>query len=597
MAAKRGSKKRRSNGAGRSSPKRRASSVVTHLFGHKLRPEMRDSFSEWLTQSPFVEDADEASSVVEVCDAVLGLIGEHRPKFNPIAWVPDDAHALWDLQEEMMADQAFDGAEPGEAAEAMSMAPFVLLLYLAETGQWAGTEDDLRHCLNDLEPTEHFDESQPLTRSMVSPAVVDPAVERAALDALPLIQRLARFVEWFGTGKSVTGTGVLRPAHAAALAEVLDIDLPPGKLRTMLDVTELGHLWTVVQEIGLVAVSSTKAYPGSSMVRWLSSDPELLREAVTASVAVEFAEDERKHFLSIQTDILTVQYLLAGMTDTPLVAFIGPPPEAPPETAIFSSLLQDNLESLAEDGLIVIDDVITVPKPLQAAVLAGLPDFDLDDDLSGGAFDLPPIELPPIENVTEQEIALTIELDGCVPAVSRQVVVASTATLEDLHWTIQSVFGWADDHMHEFVDGAPYSGAPVYLPARSIADRDLPHPANAEESTAIGSVLYEPGRALTYVYDFGDDWFHQITVDSVGGALQQVPRCTGGTGMAPYEDSGGPPGWAMLVEAVNDPDHPQHEDMRDWTGLDEGLTIDPAAFDAVQADAGLRRMRDALAGR
>lgn len=562
---------------------------------------MRDSFTEWLKQSPFVQEPDEASSLVDICDAVLEFIGERRPQFNPIAWVPDDVHELWELQDEMMTDPEFgDDVEHSAAtADATSMAAFVLLLYLAETGQWAGTEDDLRHCLNDLEPPESSDGPQPLTRSMVSPAVVEPAVERAALDALPLIQRLARFVEWFGTGKSVTGTGVLRPAHASALAELLDIDLPPRKLRTMLDITELRNLWTVVQEIGIVAVSSTKAYPGSAMVRWLSSDLNLLRDAVTESVAVEFGEDERKHFLSIQMDILTVQYLLAGMTDTPLVAFTGPPPGAPPETAILSSLLQENLESLADDGLIVIGEAVTVPKPLQSAVLAGLPDFELgDDDLFGDeTYDLPPIELPPIEKVTEQEIALTIDLDGCVPAVSRQVVVASTATLEDLHWTIQSVFGWADDHLHEFVAGAPYSGASVYIPARSIAERDMSGAAYPEESTAIGSVLHKSGSTLTYVYDFGDDWFHKITVGSVGGALQQVPRCTGGTGMAPYEDSGGPPGWAMLVEAVNDPGHPQHEDMREWTGLDEGLKIDPAAFDAVQADAGLRRMRDALAGR
>lgn len=48
--------------------------------------------------------------------------------------------------------------------------------------------------------------------------------------------------------------------------------------------------------------------------------------------------------------------------------------------------------------------------------------------------------------VTEQEITRSIELEGCEPAVWRRVVVASTDSLEDLHWVIQSVFGWADDH-------------------------------------------------------------------------------------------------------------------------------------------------------
>lgn len=366
------------------------------MFGHKLRPEMRESFTEWLTQTPFVQDAEEATSAVEVCDAVLGLIGESRPQFDPIAWVPDDVHELWNLQDALLNDpdvddEDFVGAEV--AADAMSMAAFVLLMYLGDTGQWAGTESDLQHCLTDLEPADHRDEPRPLTPSMVTPAVVDPAAELAALETLPLIRRLGLFVDWFGTGKSVTGAGVLRPAHALALAEILDIDLAPRKLRTMLDVTELRHLWTVVQEIGLVTVSSTKAYPGPAMVRWLSSNPDLLRDAVAASVAVKFAEDNRRPYWQFQSDILTMQYLLAGMTDTPLGAFAGTPTGAPAGMGIVGECIEDSLESLADDGLIVISDVVTVPKPLHSAVLAGMPDLEFDDD---ELFDERIDDLPPM---------------------------------------------------------------------------------------------------------------------------------------------------------------------------------------------------------
>ena len=43
------------------------------------------------------------------------------------------------------------------------------------------------------------------------------------------------------------------------------------------------------------------------------------------------------------------------------------------------------------------------------------------------------------------------------------------------------------------------------------------------------------------MYDFGDDWRHDIVVEKITPALAGVayPRCTGGRGWAPEEDSGG----------------------------------------------------------
>ncbi len=578
--------------------KKSSASVVTHLFGHKLRPQMRESFTEWVTQSSFAHGADEAEAAADFCDAVLGLIGTRRPHFNPIAWVPDDAHALFDVQDEMFGAPEFDdddGAGAELAADATTMAAFMLLVYLDESGQWAGTESDLEHCLRDLAPPDGPSSPEPVTRSAVTPAAVDAEVEQAALAGLPIIGRLTRFVDWLGSGKAVTGTGVLRPAHATAMAEFVGIDLPPGKLRTMLDVGELRRLWAVALHVGLVAVNSTKAYPGPESLRWRSAPLDLLRRAVAGHVAAEVDNDDVKYGLYNQVNILAVQFMLAGMTDKPLAALDGHPPAAPAETEPLSALLQVTLRHLADEGVIVIAESVTVPQPLRSAVWAGLPDHQIGDEdylFADDDYD----DVPSAGKVTDQEITLTIRLQGCEPAVWRQVVVDSGSSLAELHTVIQSVFDWDDVHLHEFIDGEPYSGAPVYVPAQSIAGRDLAGRAHPEESTSVGQVLDTSGRTVTYVYDFGDDWIHTITVDSIGPA-QQVPRCVAGQGMAPREDCGGPHGWAMLVDAINDPGNPAHEDMRAWTGLGEGLTIDPAAFDVVQADAGLRRMRASIARR
>ena len=51
---------------------------------------------------------------------------------------------------------------------------------------------------------------------------------------------------------------------------------------------------------------------------------------------------------------------------------------------------------------------------------------------------------------------------------------------------------------------------------------------------------------IEYVYDFGDDWIHEIRLEERTNALMSVARCLDGEGMAPPEDCGGIGGYAHL---------------------------------------------------
>ena len=53
----------------------------------------------------------------------------------------------------------------------------------------------------------------------------------------------------------------------------------------------------------------------------------------------------------------------------------------------------------------------------------------------------------------------------------------------------------------------------------------------------------------------------------------------------PFEDSGGVWGWAETIEAVNGPKHPEHEELRNWMGLEPGELVDPKAFDKQNVNA------------
>ena len=56
----------------------------------------------------------------------------------------------------------------------------------------------------------------------------------------------------------------------------------------------------------------------------------------------------------------------------------------------------------------------------------------------------------------------------------------------------------------------------------------------------------------------------------------RYPICLAGKRACPPEDSSGVWGYVHFVEAVNDPQHPNHADMREWWGE----SFDSEAFDA-----------------
>jgi hypothetical protein len=85
----------------------------------------------------------------------------------------------------------------------------------------------------------------------------------------------------------------------------------------------------------------------------------------------------------------------------------------------------------------------------------------------------------------------------------------------------------------------------------------------------------EEKAKINYIYDFGDNWQHEIELKKILPGKTLYPTLIGGKGLAPYEDCGGIWGFYNLIEAVNNPKHPEHEDMRDWLDIEKGSIIDP----------------------
>ncbi len=83
------------------------------------------------------------------------------------------------------------------------------------------------------------------------PSTVTPELAEAALTCASLTQA-RKLAEWIGASRQLTGSGVLKPALAVEACRALGIELPPGRLRTALDVDELMHAWDVACFAGYI---------------------------------------------------------------------------------------------------------------------------------------------------------------------------------------------------------------------------------------------------------------------------------------------------------------------------------------------------------
>jgi hypothetical protein len=89
-----------------------------------------------------------------------------------------------------------------------------------------------------------------------------------------------------------------------------------------------------------------------------------------------------------------------------------------------------------------------------------------------------------------------------------------------------------------------------------------------------------------YEYDFGDGWQHTLLVEKILPLEpgQQYPVCTKGKCACPPEDVGGIWGYYGFLNAIQNPEHPDHGMYLEWVG-DE---FDPKAFDLDSVNAMLR---------
>jgi hypothetical protein len=173
---------------------------------------------------------------------------------------------------------------------------------------------------------------------------------------------------------------------------------------------------------------------------------------------------------------------------------------------------------------------------------------------------------------------LRVQLLEIEPPIWRLFTVPADITLDRLHDVIQIVMGWSDSHLYEI----------------TIEEkRYMENPEPGEDGAAsgkyrLGELIKRKGEKFHYVYDFGDNWEHELVLENSRFSSQDQDAelaCLEGERACPPEDVGGAPGYLEFLKALNDPNHEDHQSYIEWSGGDyvpDSFDVDVVNWELMQ---------------
>jgi tetratricopeptide (TPR) repeat protein len=182
---------------------------------------------------------------------------------------------------------------------------------------------------------------------------------------------------------------------------------------------------------------------------------------------------------------------------------------------------------------------------------------------------------------------IKMKLKGISPPIWRRFQVSGNISLYKLHLVLQSVMDWRNYHLFEFKISEIRFGIP---------DLEDYYETRDARRYKLNKVVSSEKTKFLYTYDFGDGWEHELTIEKIIPAEQELKHtvCLGGKRAGPLEDSGGIGGYENYLEILRtpppaDPDDEDEEikSSREWMGAD----YDPEYFDLAEINRELKKIR------
>jgi hypothetical protein len=131
-------------------------------------------------------------------------------------------------------------------------------------------------------------------------------------------------------------------------------------------------------------------------------------------------------------------------------------------------------------------------------------------------------------------------------SIWRKIALRGDQTLDDLHEAIYDAFDRDDEHLYSFYfplpgakksrrfsmhNGVEYASPFACEDHGPFSDPDVLNAAK----TKIGSLKLRPKQAFNYLFDYGDEWWHEITVEEIDAPQEKgkYPRMLESHGESP----------------------------------------------------------------
>lgn len=166
---------------------------------------------------------------------------------------------------------------------------------------------------------------------------------------------------------------------------------------------------------------------------------------------------------------------------------------------------------------------------------------------------------------------LKIAIKDSHPPIWRRVVVPAGMSFSQLIKVFQISMGWLGGHLSMF----EFRTLGIQIEEDPEEDFGWGDYEVLDASETLIDQFFDEKCRFNYIYDFGDDWIHHVTVEKIlTDYLLDYPVVVKYKGDIPYEDCGGIYGYYHLLEVLDNPEHPEYEYLREWAGDPDEVRYD-----------------------
>ena len=162
--------------------------------------------------------------------------------------------------------------------------------------------------------------------------------------------------------------------------------------------------------------------------------------------------------------------------------------------------------------------------------------------------------------------------------------------LDFLGHLLIDIMGWEDVHLFHFMHNNTF-----YSDQESV-DMSLRGNVKLYSDYTLSDLLKTEKDNMTFEYDFGDSWWHEISVVGIRpykkGEKHRI-LFVDGHGACPPEDCGGVPGYERLLEmAKKKRKSAEEKEELEWYGIDKNY--DPSDPDVISCHEAAKEWDEAL---